>query len=142
MKHFLLSFMALVLVISQASAQQRTVTGKVTTAEDGLAFPGVSVFVKGTTVGVITDSNGNYSLSIPSEAETLVFSFIGYTSQEKEIGNNSVINVAMTPDVTELGEVVVTAFGTTTKRDFTGSASSIASEDLKLRPVTNPIESI
>ncbi|PWL27541.1 SusC/RagA family TonB-linked outer membrane protein [uncultured Roseivirga sp.] len=142
MKHFLLSFMALVLVISQASAQQRTVTGKVTTAEDGLAFPGVSVFVKGTTVGVITDSNGNYSLSIPSEAETLVFSFIGYTSQEKEIGNNSVINVAMTPDVTELGEVVVTAFGTTTKRDFTGSASSIASEDLKLRPVTNPIAAI
>lgn len=134
--------MALVLVISQASAQQRTVTGKVTTAEDGLAFPGVSVFVKGTTVGVITDSNGNYSLSIPSEAETLVFSFIGYTSQEKEIGNNSVINVAMTPDVTELGEVVVTAFGTTTKRDFTGSASSIASEDLKLRPVTNPIAAI
>jgi TonB-linked SusC/RagA family outer membrane protein len=114
----------------------------VTTAEDGLAFPGVSVFVKGTTVGVITDSNGNYSLSIPSEAETLVFSFIGYTSQEKEIGNNSVINVAMTPDVTELGEVVVTAFGTTTKRDFTGSASSIASEDLKLRPVTNPIAAI
>lgn len=142
MKHFLLSFMALVLVISQASAQQRTVTGKVTTAEDGLAFPGVSVFVKGTTVGVITDSNGNYSLSIPSEAETLVFSFIGYTAQEKEIGNNSVINVAMTPDVTELGEVVVTAFGTTTKRDFTGSASSIASEDLKLRPVTNPIAAI
>lgn len=134
--------MALVLVISQASAQQRTVTGKVTTAEDGLAFPGVSVFVKGTTVGVITDSNGNYSLSIPSEAETLVFSFIGYTAQEKEIGNNSVINVAMTPDVTELGEVVVTAFGTTTKRDFTGSASSIASEDLKLRPVTNPIAAI
>lgn len=134
--------MALALVISQASAQQRTVTGKVTTAEDGLAFPGVSVFVKGTTVGVITDSNGNYSLSIPSEAETLVFSFIGYISQEKEIGNNSVINVAMTPDVTELGEVVVTAFGTTTKRDFTGAASSIASEDLKLRPVTNPIAAI
>lgn len=134
--------MALVFAITQASAQQRTVTGKVTTAEDGSEFPGVSVLVKGTTVGAITDSNGNYSLSIPPEGEALVFSFIGFVTQEKEIGNNSVINVALTPDVTELGEVVVTAFGTTTKRDFTGSASSIASEDLKLRPVTNPISAI
>lgn len=142
MKHFLLSLMALVFVFSQASGQQRTVTGKVTTAEDGSEFPGVSVLVKGTTVGAITDSNGNYSLNIPPEGQTLVFSFIGFVSQEKAIGNNSVINVALTPDVTELGEVVVTAFGTTTKRDFTGSASSIASEDLKLRPATNPISAI
>ena len=142
MKHFLLSLMALVFVFSQASGQQRTVTGKVTTAEDGSEFPGVSVLVKGTTVGAITDSNGNYSLNVPPEGQTLVFSFIGFVSQEKAIGNNSVINVALTPDVTELGEVVVTAFGTTTKRDFTGSASSIASEDLKLRPATNPISAI
>lgn len=142
MKHFLLSFMALVFAVTQASAQQRTITGKVTSEEDGLGFPGVSVLVKGTTIGVTTDNDGNYSLNVPSDAETIVFSFIGYVTQERAIGNSSVINVSLVSDVTELGDVVVTAFGTSTKRDFTGSAASIGSETMKLRPVTNPVSAI
>jgi len=90
---------------------QRTVSGTVTSAEDGSAVPGVNVVLKGTTTGTTTDLDGNYRLSVPEEGGTLVFSFIGLTPQEVAIGARSVIDVGMESDVTELAEVVVTAFG-------------------------------
>src|SRR5690606_27475119 len=83
-------------------AQERTVTGTVTSAEDGSPLPGVNVLLKGTTTGTATDVNGSYSILAPSSGGTLVFTFIGYQTQEIEIGSQSTINVAMESDVTQL----------------------------------------
>ena len=96
-------------LISDAFAQ-RTVSGKVTSGADGSGLPGVSVRVKGTSTGVTTDFDGNYRLQLPQEANTLVFSFIGFVSQEVEIGNRSVIDVVLAEDVKQLQEVVVTGY--------------------------------
>ena len=87
-----------------------TVTGKVRD-ENGADFPGVNVLVKGTSVGTSTDINGQYSLEVPDESAVLVFSFIGYTTQEVTVGSRTTIDLAMTPDVQSLDEVVVTALG-------------------------------
>ncbi len=94
-----------------AIAQERALTGKVTSAEDGGALPGVNVVVKGTTQGTITDINGDYALSVSPEAEILVFSFIGLTTKEVSIGNQSTIDLPMAANIEQLSEVVVTAFG-------------------------------
>ncbi len=93
------------------SAQDRTVSGKVTSTEDGSSIPGVNVVVKGTAIGTVTDIDGNYNLAIPQEGGVLVFTFIGLQTQEIAIGNRSVIDAAMVADVVQLGEVVVTALG-------------------------------
>lgn len=89
----------------------QTISGQVTSLEDGGALPGVNVVVKGTTIGTITDIEGNYQLSASEEAETLVFSFIGLKTEEVSINNRSTIDLKMSDDVAELSEVVVTAFG-------------------------------
>ncbi len=91
-------------------AQDQTVTGKVTAQEDGSALPGVNVIVKGTSTGTITDMEGAYSISVPA-GSTLTFSFVGYASQEIAINSQSIIDVVLSADVTQLGEVVVTALG-------------------------------
>lgn len=112
----------LVAGISHAFAQTRTVTGKVTSSEDGSGVPGVTVFVKGTTTGTVTDLDGNYSFDVPPEARTLVFSFIGMRTQEVEIAGRSNINVTMETDVVALDELVVTAFGISRERKSLGYA--------------------
>lgn len=89
----------------------RTITGTVTGADDGLPLPQVSVLIKGTTVGVSTDLYGKYSLQVPNNDAVLVFRFIGYVSQEIQVGKQKTIDVQMKPDATELGEVVVTGVG-------------------------------
>jgi TonB-linked SusC/RagA family outer membrane protein len=98
-------------MLCSAWAQERTVTGKVTSADDGTSLPGVNVLLKGTTTGTATDANGSYSISVPQAGGILVFTFIGLVPQEIEIDNRSVIDVSMASDVTELTEVVVTALG-------------------------------
>lgn len=90
--------------------EQRSISGKILD-ETNTPLPGVNVFVKGASQGTVSDQNGAYSLSIPSNAESLVFSFIGYASQEVSVGNSSVIDITMAPDIQQLGEVVVTALG-------------------------------
>ncbi len=112
MKKFLLfCFVLLIVGISNIQAQDRTVTGKVTSSDDGQSLPGVNVVLKGTSIGTVTDIDGNYAISIPQGAGTLVFSFIGLSSQEIEVGNRSVIDIQMAQDITQLSEVVVTAQG-------------------------------
>ncbi len=101
--------------------QQRTIRGNVT-AETGTPLPGASVSIKGTSVGTITDTNGDYSLEISQDAEIIVFSFIGYTSAEVAIGSQDVINYQLTPDITQLQEVVVTAFGVEQEKKALGYA--------------------
>lgn len=112
-------------------AQTVQITGTVTSSEDGNAVPGVSVVVKGTTVGTITDFDGKYSLNVPSTATTLVFSFVGLKTQEVAIGGKNVIEVVMETDVVGLEEVVVTALGIQRqKRELGYSTVSISSDEL------------
>lgn len=118
-------------------AQEKAVIGAVTSAQDGLPLPGVNIIVKGTSRGVQTDFDGNYSIRA-NIGETLVFSYVGMKSLEISIGTLSTINVSLELD-NALDEVVVVAYGTTTKEAFTGSASLIKSEDLELRSLTSPI---
>jgi TonB-linked SusC/RagA family outer membrane protein len=109
---YLLSSTFLIFVFCATSlAQERTVTGTVTSATDNSALPGVYVLVKGTTTGTITDMSGGFSLVAPSSEAVLVISFVGYIKQEIPVGTQSVINVSLAEDVQQLGEVVVTALG-------------------------------
>ncbi len=108
MRKYLLVLFALAFAFS-AFAQERTISGKVTSAEDGGGLPGVNVVLKGTANGTVTDAEGNYKLSVPSTGGTLVFSFIGYGTQEVAIGERSVVDAGLSTDVEQLTEVVVTA---------------------------------
>jgi TonB-linked SusC/RagA family outer membrane protein len=109
--------------VFSANAQQRLITGTVTSSVPGEGvLIGVSVVVKGTTTGIITDAKGNYSLAVPDNATTLVFTYIGMKKQELEIGNRSVIDVIMDPDILGLEEVVVTAFGVSREKKAVGYA--------------------
>ena len=110
-----------------------TVSGKVF-AENSDPLPGVSVMIKGTTVGTVTDQDGNYTLRIPEEfaaTGVLVFSFIGYTRQEVTINNKTVIEVIMAPDVSSLQEILVIGYGTQKRETVTGSVSAVTSKDLE-----------
>ena len=93
-----------------AHAQNRVISGKVTDEEGG-GLPGVNISVKGTSVGTVTDVEGDYKITMSADGTTLVFSFIGFTTQEVEVGSRSVIDISMTADFTQLDEVVVTSFG-------------------------------
>jgi TonB-linked SusC/RagA family outer membrane protein len=111
------------------------VSGKVTSAEDGSALPGVNVVLKGTTNGTVTDASGNFSLSIPASGGTLSFSFIGFTTKDENIGERSVVNVTLGSDVTQLGEVVVTAQGIARDKKALGySVTSVGANDLAAKP--------
>lgn len=110
----ILQLFALVGVLFSSSllyAQDRSVSGNVTSSDDGSPIPGANVLIKGTTTGTVTDIDGNYKLTVPTDGTTLVISFIGYGSQEIEVGTRSVIDVSLNTDLTELSEVVVTAVG-------------------------------
>ncbi len=122
MKKFLLLCFSFVFVASSLLAQERMVSGKVTSAEDGSSMPGVNVVLKGTTNGAVTDGDGNYKLSVPSSGGTLVFSFIGMQTQEQAIGDRSVVDVKLASDVEQLQEVVVTAQGKITEKRAVGYA--------------------
>src|SRR5258706_10416455 len=102
--------------ISSSLLAQSNVKGKVT-GEDGLGLPGVNVLVKGTTQGTVTDADGNYSMNLPSQGEEIVlmFSFIGYVSQEQSLQGRTVIDVKLVSDIKELGEVIVVGYGTQVK---------------------------
>lgn len=117
--------------------QDVTVNGKVTSQENGEAIPGVNVLVKGTTIGTVTDVQGNFTIMAPDENGTLVFSFIGYTTQEVAVNGRSVIDVALAEDVQSLEEVVVVGYGTQERAEVTGAISTVSGEDLSARPVTN-----
>ncbi len=119
-----------------------TITGKVTSSEDGSGLPGVNVVIKGTTMGTVTDINGNYKLDVSDVNSILVFSSVGYVTEERKVGNNTAINVIMSPDVTSLQEVVVTGYGTVKKSDLTGSIAQVQAEDIAAYPSVNMIQSL
>ena len=115
---------------------QYTITGKVVD-ELGTPLLGTTVAVKGTTRGTTTDFDGNYSLSLDGPDAILLFSFVGYVTQEIEVGNQTTINVKLLPDNAKLDEVVVVGYGTQKKSDVTGSVTSVAQERLDLVPNRN-----
>ncbi|MBK7649487.1 MAG: carboxypeptidase-like regulatory domain-containing protein [Flammeovirgaceae bacterium] len=110
MKKIALSLIAVLLIGGTLSAQDRTITGKVTASENGRALPGVNVILKGTTKGTVTDYKGNYILQVPAKGGTLVFSFIGLATQEVPIVISNRIDVVMVSDVAQLSEAVVTEY--------------------------------
>lgn len=113
-----------------ATGQNRTITGKVTTEEDGSTLPGVSILVKGSGLGTSTNTNGEYSINVPDNA-VLIFSFVGFSSQEVPVGSGSVIDIALRPDVLALSEVVITALGIAKeKKSLAYSTQAIKSETL------------
>ncbi|MDJ1480030.1 TonB-dependent receptor [Cytophagaceae bacterium YF14B1] len=116
---------------------QTTVTGKVTSVEDGGVLPGVSVSVKGTTRGTTTDANGKYSIAVDGSSAILVFSFIGFTTEEVAVGNRSVVDMPLTADLQALSEVVVTGYTTENRREVTGAVATVKSKDLVAVPSGN-----
>ncbi len=118
-------------------AQTRDITGSVTSADDGGSMPGVSISVKGTSMGTITDMNGKYSIKIPTDTKTLVFSFVGMSTQEITIGNQTTINVQLKSEDVTVDEVVIVAYGTAKKESLTGAISTVNSKSIESRPVSS-----
>jgi TonB-linked SusC/RagA family outer membrane protein len=130
MKRIVMLFVVLCFIGLQAGiAQMKSVTGTVTSADDGLGMPGVSVVVKGTTTGTSTDIDGRFSI-MASSTDVIVFSFVGMKQQEITVGDQTVINVVMQSETVGMEEVVVVAYGTQKKRDLTSSVANVKAEDL------------
>ncbi|MDO8967955.1 TonB-dependent receptor [Algoriphagus sp.] len=128
MRKVLLLGLMLFIASAVAFAQNRVITGTVTSVEDNMGVPGATVLVKGTTIGTATDLDGKYSISVPAGSNVLVFTFVGLTTREVTIGNQTTINVALQPDVQALSEFVVTSYGDQSKREITGAISSVKGE--------------
>ncbi len=120
-----------------ASVAEIRVSGQVT-SENGETLPGVTVVVKGSTRGTNTDADGRYQLAVPDANTVLVYSFVGFVSQEVTVGNRSTIDVKLASDTKSLNEVVVVGYGTTRRKDLTGSISTVSSKDFVQGQVTNP----
>ena len=130
-KALMLCFFLVSVLLQQAMAQSRTVTGTVTDQSTGQPLPGVAVIVKGTTVGTTTGIEGDYTINVPQGNNTLVFRFIGYSNVERAVGNASTIDVTLSTDTEQLQEVVVTALGIErTKNELPYAATSIGGEDI------------
>ncbi|WP_142528085.1 SusC/RagA family TonB-linked outer membrane protein [Pedobacter westerhofensis] len=143
-KFYLLMAALCLLVSSMATAQNRTISGRVADGKNRETLIGVSVKIKGSTQGTSTDSRGNFSLSIPAgnNAVVLVVNYVGYQPLEVPVGNQTTLNVELTSNETALSEVVVIGYGTVKKRDLTGSVVSVKGEDIAKVPSANPLESI
>jgi TonB-linked SusC/RagA family outer membrane protein len=142
MKKFLLLLFASALTAS-VWAQERVVSGRVTSQDDGSAMPGVNVVLKGTTNGTVTDADGNYKLSVPTSGGTLVFSFIGFASQEVEIGQRSTIDLGLVSDSQTLSEVVVTSHGIEREKKALGySVSTVSGTQMQQRSEPDPLRTL
>ncbi len=137
-KNLFLSFIVVLFCSISIFAQDRKVSGKITAADDGSGLPGVTVQLKGTSKGVLTDGNGQYSIVVPNNGGTLVYSFIGLMTQEVSIGNKSTIDVALANDEKQLSEVVITAQGIARERKALGyAATSLKASELEAKPETD-----
>ncbi len=135
---YLLVLSLVLATVLEAAAQTRTVQGKVVD-EKGEGLIGVTVLLKGTSTASATGVDGSYSLNVPSGAGTLVFSYVGFKTQEVALGNQSTVNVTLASDSKTFDEVVVIGYGTVKKSDLTGSVASVRGEDLTAIPVTNAL---
>ncbi|MCF8370055.1 MAG: TonB-dependent receptor [Bacteroidales bacterium] len=135
MRKILLILISIFATCSFAFSQGKTVTGTITSSEDNMSVPGVSILIKGTTTGTVTDFDGNYSISV-KEGDVLMFSFIGMTTQEITVDSRTVINVVLETESTGLEEVVVIGYGTVRKKDVTGAVSVVGEKTIeKMKPI-------
>jgi TonB-dependent starch-binding outer membrane protein SusC len=134
-KKLLMSFVLLLCLIFRVSAQDRTISGKVTSSEDGSALPGVSVSVKGSTRGTVTDANGAYKIGIPANA-IINFSFVGFKRASVTVGSKTTVDVALASDASEIEEVVVVGYGTQSTKNLTTSVAKVDSKQIANRPLT------
>jgi hypothetical protein len=130
----------LMLFCCTAMAQNISVSGKITD-EKGQSLPGATIMVKGTTRGISTDLNGNFTIAA-GKADVLVISVIGYSKLEEPVNGRSVINVQLSLDSRVLNEIVVIGYGTQKRKDVTGSIASIKGDIFKDQPITNPTEAL
>lgn len=141
-RKILMLFLSTFLLVAHAMAQQITVTGKVTSADDQLAVPGASIKIKGTSSGVQTNLDGSYSIKV-AKGDVLTFSYIGFVTQEKTVANAGVMNVVLAADSKALGEVVVTALGIErSKKTLTYSVQSVSGDDLRKTNQANIINGL
>jgi TonB-dependent starch-binding outer membrane protein SusC len=140
MKRILLMFLTFAFPML-LTAQVQEITGKVTDEEDGTPLPGVTVVAKGTSLGTVTDFDGNYTISV-QPGSTLVFSYIGYSTKEVQVTEQTVLDVALSEMTQELDEVVVIGYGVQKKSDRTGAIYNVSSEDIQTVAVQDPIEGI
>lgn len=130
---WLLTLFLLNIASFYATAQQTNVTGTVTDVQ-GVPIPGVNIVQKGTTNGVVSDFDGNYTINLNDGSDILIFTYIGYRSTEEEVGSKTIVNVTLSEDTQALDEVVVIGYGTQRKSDLTGSVASVSSEDITQVP--------
>jgi TonB-linked SusC/RagA family outer membrane protein len=143
MKKTLLFLLISLWISFESVGQDRTISGKVTSVEDGSTLPGVNIVVKGTTNGTVTDSDGAYSLSVPTSGATLVFTFIGLTTQEVEIGDRTVVDIQMAQSAQQLTEVIVTAQGILkTKNELSYAAQTVGGENINATRDVNIVNSL
>jgi TonB-dependent starch-binding outer membrane protein SusC len=139
----LLCFSMLLCLMTQvAFAQSRQVSGVVISGEDELPLPGVSVLIKGTTKGTVTDMDGRFTIDVGAGDQILVFSFIGFASQEMTLNNQNTYNVRLEPDLQSLGEVIVVGYGEQKKETITGSVATVKGQELVRSPAMNLTNSI
>ena len=117
--------------------QQQSIRGTVRDEESNEPLPGVNILAQGTTIGTVTDIDGQYNITVADDVTSLMFSSIGFVTQEVPVNGRSEINVTLSPDVQSLSEVVVVGYGTVKKSDITGSVASIEGEDIKEIPITS-----
>lgn len=143
MRKILLSVLACTMLIVSAHAQERSIRGKVTSAKNKAPLPGVNVIVKGTTIGTATDGGGNYELNVPTDADTLVFTYVGYEQKQVAINGRSEINVVLATDRNILGEMVVTSFGIEReKRKLGYSIQDVQGENVNNSPESNVVNAL
>ena len=135
---FLTAFCSLLLA-ANVNAQQGRVTGRVVEASTGQALPGVTVQVQGTTTGAITQADGTYSVNLPAGSNTLIFSFIGFATQEVNVAGRTVVDVVMVEEVTALEDVVVTGYSVERKKDIIGSVSVVNTDDMQSMASSNAL---
>lgn len=141
-KLLLMSFLLVIGILFQSNAQERKVTGKVTSAADGSGLPSVTVQVVGTTKGTQSDASGNFTITVPSSKSVLSFRFVGFLTQEITVGAQSIINVSLKEDSKALEEVLVVGYGTQIKRDLTGNVAQISSKAIEGLPVVSTEQAI
>jgi len=138
----LFSFLLISFITCASVSAQRTITGKVQSEDSTFGLPGVNIVVKGSSVGVLTDFDGLYTIDVPSGSSVLVFSYLGMKIQEVIVGEQSQINIEMIPDVGALDEVVVVGYGTQSKRNVTGAISSVDVTQNENLPNVNVAQSL
>lgn len=130
------------LFVVTAWAQDKPISGKVTAAEDGSPLPGVNVLVQGTSKGTSTDVDGNYSIQLSPQENTLVFTFVGYKPTTIQVDGRSTIDVGLEGDVTALDEIVLVGYGTQREKDLTSAISTVKAEDIAKTPTGQPMQAL